>query len=180
MATIDYHFGLLNLDKDLTDPKSTSEPVALIGTGYEPSTKAWHVFYLVPAKVEERRSIASDPIAASILQRLPEVLKERVDAARAAGVPPENLLPWLSTQLERVNLNFAWIKELTKQLPSAAHSAVVAAPIKEFSRFLVVSTPRRRGAKKAVKRDRPPAQYSWEPLFRRRRAKVHSGIATNH
>lgn len=172
MAKIDYRYGLVSLVSDLTSASSAVEPVAIIGTGHETASHKWHVFAIVPADLERRPSISSDPIAATVLANLMQLLRDRIDAARAEKVPPGDLLPWMSDQLQS-NLRLSWIRSRRKTLPSVSPSTLIGSPIREFFQYLfpanktspkksVRKASRKTAARKLTPSGRP--NYVFEPV----------------
>src|ERR1019366_3856997 len=98
---IRYRYALLSYCLDLTNPRATSVPIAVVGVG------DGFMFFAVRARPGDDKAVEGDDVSRSMLNDLPALLQRQLTAGQTE-VRPEQLLSWLHGRF-RASLHVAEI-----------------------------------------------------------------------
>src|SRR2546428_4386153 len=100
-------YAVLSFCTDLTDPKATSKPVAIVGVGHDRDQQFW--FCVVCPAPGDMLDLANDPVSRDVLNDLPALLEQQMKAG-AARIGAGDFLPWLHDRF-RNSLHVSALRE---------------------------------------------------------------------
>jgi hypothetical protein len=126
-------YAVLSFCTDLTDPKATSKPVAIVGVGdghQDQHQQFW--FCVVCSAPGDMLDLANDPVSRSVLNDLPTLLEQQMRAG-VTRVGAANFLPWLHDRF-RNSLHVSAFHETTQQYQHA--DELVAAVVRLYQQLV--------------------------------------------